>query len=304
VRDGRVRIQLDAAAMSDQTRGAGRRGAGSFGNFLDVRGSVLKPDGSTEEITLDQVGPGRYRSDALADQTGNYVVSLFIQEPDGTRRAVFGGAGKPPGQELRRFKSNASLLKQIAQITNGRILDPFAPTTAGLFARTQSFETRSVRPLWRTLLWWLVVAFMLDVACRRIAWDPAAMWAWCRQRVDAVLAAMRPREVEAGATLSALKSRQAQTERELDARASGAKPVAVPMIPPPSKRQKFQADANFTAQDDFTSAVGGAGEDTPTPDTNKDGAGAGEHDDTADQGPTTSRLLEAKRRAREELENE
>jgi len=304
VRDGRVRIQLDAAVGSSQSQGTGRKGAGSFGNFLDVRGSVLKPDGSVEEISLEQIGPGQYRADALADQTGNYVVSLFIQEPDGTRRAVFGGAGKPPGLELRRFKSNAALLKQVAEITNGRILDPLAPVSAGLFDRTQSFETRSVRPLWRTLLGWLVIAFMLDVACRRIAWDPVATWAWCRQRVDVLLGSLRPREVEAGATLSALKSRQVQTEQRLAERSSGVKSVAESAVLPPSKKRKFEADPDFAIQEDFTQAVGGAGEDTPMAHTDKAGAASDTPEDTDSEGPTTSRLLAAKRRAREELDNE
>ena len=303
VRDGRVRVQLDAAAMAEST-GSGRQGSASFGNFLNVRGSVLKPDGTIEEIALDQIGPGRYRADSLADQTGNYVVSLFIQEPDGTRRAVFGGAGKPPGQELRRFKSNAPLLKQIAEITNGRILDPSAPANAGLFERTQPFETRSVRPLWRTLLWWLIVAFLLDVACRRIAWDPASMWAWCKQRVDVVLGAMRPREVEAGTTLAALKNRQAQTEQQLNERSTTARqPVAVPVASNVSRKKKFEADANFNASDDFTQAVGGAGREeasTYAIDTGNDKNNA-DNEGTED---TTSRLLAARRRARDEMNND
>ncbi len=299
IRDGRVNVQLDATADSATSAGGGRargsRGrAGSFGNFLDIRGSILKPDGSTESITLEQIGPGQYRADALADQTGNYVVSLFIDSPDGTRRTVFGGAGKPPGQELRRFKSNTALLERIAQITNGRILDPLSPNPAGLFDRTQSFESRSVRPLWRTLVVWLLIVFMLDVACRRIAWDAAAIWAWCRDRVGMLLGSLRPREVEAQATLAELKSRLKQNEQ---ASANAGHPSASdPLAPAPSKKRKFEASKDFQAQDDFTQAVGGADvNDTATNATTRNPGG----DATNDDGPTTSRLLAAKRRARE-----
>ncbi len=316
VRDGQVNVQLDAAFESAPTTRRGRQRTGSFGNFLDVKGSVLKPDGTVEQITLEQVGPGQYRANAPADQTGNYVVSLFIDSPDGTRRAVFGGAGKPPGEELRRFKSNTAMLKRIAQITNGRILDPNAPSPAGLFERTVPFETRSIRPLWRTLLYWLVALFMLDVACRRIAWDAVAMWQWCRQRVDALLGTLKPREVQAEATLAALKTRQAQTEQQLAERSTDRRiPAAAgtsagtsggtsggdsdAAMPAPSTKKKFEADVDFVASNDFTESVGGAS-DGPT--VSRTASDSKDDDSTAapDDGPTTSRLLAARRRAQEQ----
>lgn len=306
IRDGQLNVQLDAAFDSEPTTGRGRQRAGSFGNFLDVKGSALKPDGTVEPITLDQTGPGQYRASIPADQTGNYVVSLFIDAPDGTRRAVFGGAGRPPGEELRRFKSNTAVLKQIAQITNGRILDPAAPKPAGLFDRTVPFETRSVRPLWRTLLYWLVALFMLDVACRRIAWDAAAIWNGCRQRVGMILGSLKPREVEAQATLTALKNRQAQTERQMAERSAGTRPRVVPasdaapVVPAPSAKRKFEAEASFVASDDFAESVGGATESATHARSAVKQRDDGQQD--TDEGPTTSRLLEARRRAREQRE--
>jgi secreted protein with Ig-like and vWFA domain len=304
IRDGQIHVQLDAAAadtnITQNSRSRGNRGnrahAGSFGNFLDVRGSILLPDGKTQPITLQQVGPGQYRADAPADQTGNYVVSLFIDSPDGTRKTVFGGAGKPPGQELRRFKSNTALLKRIAQITNGRILDPLSPDPAGLFDRTQSFETRSVRPLWRTLLAWLVALFLLDVACRRIAWDAAAIWAWSTNRVGMLLGSLRPREVESQATLAALKLSRSQADSNTP---RPAQPADDTLTPTPSKKHKFEAAKDFQAQDNFTQAVGGAGESNASPSTKPTDS----TDTPTEQGPTTSRLLAAKRRARENRGN-
>ena len=298
IRDGRVHVQLDAAADTDLTKPRGNARTGSFGNFLDVKGIILKPDGSTEPITLEQIGPGQYRADALAEQSGNYVVSLFIESPDGTRRTVFGGAARPPGQELRRFKSNNAMLERIAQITNGRMLDPFAPDPANIFNREQVFETRSVRPLWRTLLAWLVALFLLDVACRRIAWDAPAIAAWVRDRVGMMLGTLRPREVEAGATLAALKSRRDQIDADASKdRRADATDVSTPA---PSSNRKFEAGKDFQAQDNFAQAVGGADESNPAP--------SGSADKTQDnkpteQGPTTSRLLAAKRRAQENRDN-
>lgn len=297
IRDGRVHVQLDAAADADINPKRRNQRAGSFGNFLDVRGSILKPDGTTEAITLQQIGPGQYRADAPANQTGNYVVSLFIDAPDGTRRTVFGGAGRPPGQELRRFKTNNALLERITQITNGRMLDPFAPDPANLFERTQPFETRSVRPLWRTLLAWLVALFLLDVACRRIAWDAVAMWAWSRNTVSLLFGSLAPRQIEADETLAALKSRR----NRRDADTANARPAdAALAAPAPSKKRKFEAAKDFQAQDNFTQAVGGAGESAPSSGTSNNPDSA---DTPEDSGPTTSRLLAAKRRAKENRDN-
>ena len=310
VKNGQVNVQLDAAFESSSGTGSrrSRDRSGAFGNFLNVKDSILKPDGSTVPITLDQVGPGQYRASAPADMTGNYVVSLFIDSPDGTRRAVFGGAGRPPGEELRRFKSNDAVLQRIAQITNGRILDPDSPKPAGLFERTMPFETRSVRPLWRTLLYWLVALFMLDVACRRIAWDPSAIWHWCKQRVGAVIGSLRPREVQAEATLAALKNRQAQTEQQLEERSTGRRiPAALRSgdggsgIPAPSTKRKFEADADFVATDNFAESVGGAS-DSPGASVSVRQGDAIESEQ--DEGPTTSRLLAARRRAREQHDDQ
>ncbi|RMH11057.1 MAG: VWA domain-containing protein [Gammaproteobacteria bacterium] len=302
IRDGRLHVQLDTAFVNDTPGYRGESQIGSFGNFLDVRGSVLKPDDSIEPVILEQVGPGQYQVTTNADQSGNYVVSLFIESPDGTRRAVFGGAARPPGEELRRFTSNDAVLKQIADITNGRILDPVTSSSAGLFDRSVPVETRSVRPLWRTLLWWLIVLFLLDVASRRIAWDPVSIWAWARNHIARLSLAMRPREIQAESTLAALKNRQAETERALThhvkRQITSNTPKLDHTLSTDSKR-KFEADPSFTASADFAKTIGAATEE------DQGAAPAAPSETTSrqnEQDHTTSRLLAAKRRAREQTD--
>ena len=282
----RIRIRLDA--MADDAPDRSRPGS-TFANFLDIRGSVLKPDGSAQPIELEQVGPGIYETHAPAQQTGNYIVSLFMQDDTGQRRSVFGGTSRPPGEELRRFQSNRPLLQQVAQITGGRVLDPAAASAVNLFDRSIPYESRSIRPLWRTLLLWLVVLLLLDVACRRIAWDPVAIYAWARQRARAFAGTLQPRQSESQATLGALKNRRAQAQAEL---------AAAPDQTPPTPTRKFEADADFQAHDDFTHAVGGANENT---DARTPIVTAAKSDKAGEQVGTTSRLLAAKRRAQQKL---
>jgi hypothetical protein len=136
----------------------------------------------------------------------------------------------------------------------------------------------------------------LDVACRRIAWDAAAIWAWSTNRVGMLLGSLRPREVESQATLAALKLSRSQADSNTP---RPAQPADDTLTPTPSKKHKFEAAKDFQAQDNFTQAVGGAGESNASPSTKPTDS----TDTPTEQGPTTSRLLAAKRRARENRGN-
>ncbi len=301
-----LRIRLDAAAMAEPDA----PGRTAFGNFKRVRGGVVLPDGSIEAVELEQTGPGRYEASVPATAAGNYIVNLMIEEPDGTRRSVLGGTSRPPGDELRRFRTNYAALQQVAQITGGRLLDPASPDPPGLFERTERFESRSVRPLWRTLLTWLIVLLLLDVACRRIAWDAAAMWAWTKDRAATLLGVVRPGETEGRATLDALKSRRTQTSQRLGrgeeptpamagAGASGTSATT------PARTRKFEADPAYEPATDLAEAVGGASTRTTRPTRRADRAASDEDGTTeaAAEDSTTGRLLAAKRRSRERIED-
>jgi Ca-activated chloride channel family protein len=273
-----LRVRLDVA---------GRQG---HQGFMDVRGSLLKPDGSTEPITLTQTGPGMYEAAAPADATGSYIVSLFVSDPQGgERRTVFGGTSKPPGAELRRFQSNRALLEEVARITGGRVLDPSSPTEARLYERDVPFESRSIRPLWRPLLWLLLVLFLLDVACRRIAWDAGAIARWV---AGAIVIGSARREREARTTLDALRKGAAKRR---DAQDQPPTPVVV-------SSRKFEAAPGAVASADFAAAVGAAAA-SPS---RSPGSAAVNQDapaQTADEGPTTSRLLAAKRRVQQRIDD-
>ena len=59
VRGDRLKLRLDAAAP--EADGAEGR---TFGNFVDARGAVIRPDGSVTRVELRQTGPGLYEADA------------------------------------------------------------------------------------------------------------------------------------------------------------------------------------------------------------------------------------------------
>jgi uncharacterized membrane protein len=275
VQAGRLQVRLDAAGADDSADDPARRRGpqgGSFGNFMDVQGTVITPDGDTRRIDLEQTGPGLYEVADDADLPGNYIVSLMVTRPDGSRSTVVTGASRPPGEELRRFTSNRANLQRVAEITGGRVLDPTQPQAASLFDRAGVVESRSIRPLWRPLLWLLIGLVMLDVANRRIAWDAPAIANAGKQRAAALAAALKPNKVAtASQSMGALKaardrvqhtnanpaSSNAAAERS---DAAGSRSPTPQTSKSSHKKRKFEAAPTATAADDFAQAVGGASE--------------------------------------------
>ncbi len=292
IQGDQLRIRLDAAGFDEDEA--------SFASFASVQGAVLAPGGSGEPIpiTLEQIGPGVYETAIPATESGNYIVSLFMRNADGSQRAVFGGASRPPGGELRRFESNPYLLQQIALETGGRLLDPAAATQAGLYSRgVNRFESRSVRPLWRTLLWVLVVLFLLDVANRRIQWEPASI-VNAAKRLGSSMVLKSPSDDTAG-TLDALKKTRAATQAR---HTQGERPK--PEAPPVDRTRKFDAPDGVVAADSFADAVGGAREDGTSRTLVTAAMRKAKSAEGSSDPATTSRLLAAKLRARERMVGE
>ena len=310
-------IRLDAAGDVDfnASRGA------SFGNNLQVTGSVEDPDGNLINVTLEQVGPGIYEARIPARSAGNYIVDLNMRASDGEQRRVIGGSSKAAGGELRNFQSNIALLQQIAEMTGGRVLDPSNPADANLYNRDVPIESTSTRPLRWQLMPFLLALLLMDVACRRIAWEGQEVAAWAKGRANAIAGITRTRKVESESTMAALKANRQQTTDKLNqptpeptaigglaarvkAKANGQasdKPKAKPTT---SKSRKFVAsEADLAkAADDFSEAVGGAKEGTTAKPIVT--AAMRKSEKPQDQGPTTSRLLDAKKRAQERMKDQ
>ena len=267
----------------------------AFKSFLNVRGSVVGPDGTPQTVTLRQTAPGVYETDFDADQPGNYVVGLAATGQKGYSAVLRGGAPVNAAPELRELQSNDALLKRVAEATGGRFLTPWdALAGGGLFTRAGLAPSRSPLPIWDILLPILVGLIVLDVAIRRIAWD----WSMA-QRVGAA-AGERVRDLTGGRrsvdtggkTLDAL--RRVRTEVGETRLTPAAPPLAASQRKAESSR-KF--DAPETVEGDIGSVVGGA-TDKPIPSapTSKQPP-KGEQPDAGGMGS----LMEAKRRAREQI---
>ncbi|MEM6551788.1 MAG: VWA domain-containing protein [Planctomycetota bacterium] len=287
--DNRLRIKLDAAATSDPSA---TDASARFANQLTIEGTVTTPSGNTVPITLTQSGPGLYEADLPAPDAGNYIVYLQTRSPDGQVASVFGGASAPPGKELRRFTPNTARLERIAQQTGGRVLSPNNPQAAGLFARDTEFISISSQPLRWTLLPLLLLALLLDVANRRIAWQPAELWAGTKSLASSVAGARTKRHTT---TEESARSRTALAAAKARATTDNADNA-----PPPTKTdasRKFTPEPQSTKpRQPVLQTAAKTKTDAPTkPKPANDPA-------PEPTGPTTSRLLAARKRAQDRLD--
>ena len=260
-------------------------------NFLSISGTVLGPDMKPADIKLVPTGPGTYEATFDTKKSGNYVVALGYSGKD-THGVLLSGAAMNNEPEYRELKSNDALLQDIARSTNGNLIAPFDPTGGGIFRRDGLIVTSSPLPVWDLLLPFLVALMILDVAVRRIAWDWMAI-----KRMGAAMAAQvraftTVRPAESAQTLDALKRVR---DDVVETRFKSGEAPAATGAPRPDPSAKFTAGKGV--EGDITQVVGGA-TDKPVPPPPKKvepkgtRAGPGEH---------TGGLLEAKRRAQQQI---
>jgi uncharacterized membrane protein len=250
-------------------------------NFLSMTGTVVGGvDMKERPVRLVQTGPGTYEAEFDTNGPGNYVVALHYSGQKGENGMLISGVAMNNDPEMRDLQSNEAKLDEIAQRTGGRVLDAWDAANANLFSRAGVAQTASPMPIWDQLIPFLLLLILIDVAVRRIAWDWAAIK---RTTADRIRSFTTLRRVESRHTLDALR----QVREETTKPAVPVKPLAAP-----DASAKFEAKG---VEGDISSVVGGA-TDKPIPSAPKKvepkGGGPGEY---------TNSLLEAKRRAKEQI---
>jgi uncharacterized membrane protein/membrane protein implicated in regulation of membrane protease activity len=270
----------------------------NFLNFLNVAGKVVGPDGKPVDVRLVQTGPGRYEAEFDTHAPGNYVVALHYQgqKQSGT---LLGGVAMNSDPELRDLKSNDAKLDEIATRTGGRVLTPWDAQNANLFDRENVEISASPMPVWDVLIPILLASLLIDVAIRRIAWDWQSTKRLATAAANQVRSFTTVRKVESRQTLDALKRVRGEVAESKfktgeQPPAETTAPTPPPPPPPaarPDPKAKFQAKG---VEGDIAQVVGGA-TDKPIPPPPKKVEPKGA------EGGYTSSLLEAKRRAQEQI---
>lgn len=261
--------------------------AGEPLNFATFDGRVSGPGLKALSVPLRQTGPGRYEGEFDSAQPGAYLASFIYRTPrpggGADSGSVQAAVTRPFADEFRALKDNTPLLRQVAELTGGRVLDIRSPAAADLFSRAGLTMPVSRRPVWLPLTLAAIGLFLADVGVRRVRIDLRAIAAWLRRAFSPAARAQQRSQVEA---LRAARSRAEQ--RVAPARGAGADAAA---------GVKFEAGAEHTAGKPPSPIVSPAAGDRDRP---SPPAPAAESQPAEDAGGL-SRLRQAKQRAKQRM---
>jgi uncharacterized membrane protein len=264
---------INVEALDDQ---------GNFRNFLNLQTVVVSPKGQKQNVRLEQTGPGHYEARFPTKEVGSYLLNLLDMKEGQVRGSQVVGASVNYSPEFNSPEPNYNLLRRIAESGSGKLLDPTVPGVNPFLHDRQ--KTYQPRDLWETLLKLAIILFTIDVGIRRIQidrdqWQRAMRtlrrWLFFWQGV--------PRTPEADESLGALLARRDHV------RSTQTGPSAEP------RPELFRPSGPVTETlpgGEAASASGAASADpgsAPKP--------PGEKPPDEPPANTTSRLLEAKRRA-------
>ena len=256
---------------------------GNYRNFLNLQTVVVSPKGQRQTVRLEQTGPGHYEAHFPTKEVGSYLLNLLDVKEGQVRGSQVVGASVNYSPEFLASEPNYNLLRRLAESGGGKILDPADPSlNPFLHERQKTFQPRD---LWEWLLKFAVILFTVDVGVRRIQIDrdewlratrTLRRWLFFWQGV--------PRTPEAEESLAALLARRERVRSTQTAPAVQPRPDLFRPVGPLTERLPG-------AEPGPASAV--AVEPSSPPEAEKTKP-AGEAPST-----TTSRLLEAKRRAQQ-----
>lgn len=148
-------------------------------NFAQFQGRLARPDGGGDDVQVQQVGPGRYEARVPTEQAGTYLLGLRYAARaeasgpmmEGTVQAAI---TRPFADEFRAIKDNSPLLRQVAEMTGGKVLSADA-READLWRRDDIKMPVATTPIWMSLAIVSLALFLTDVGVRRVRIDPGAI---------------------------------------------------------------------------------------------------------------------------------
>lgn len=256
---------------------------GRFLNQLDLQASVTLPEGKVVETKLRQTEPGHYEAGFTAPEVGVYLANLRTMKDGILNASQAVGASIPYSIEYRDLRANAHLLRKIAEVSGGRLLNP----TDDIFGY-QRVPAHRPTAVWIWLLGAAICLFPLDVGIRRVMID-REQWLDFLRKLMAKLGLDRWQKAhpKADEAMSALLTRKAQL------RAHMARPETV--RPTSALTPASQSEIEAATGPGFTAAV----QPTPEPKPSEPAPGKEPSKPVASGGDYTAKLLAAKRRARQ-----
>ena len=264
VDDGQGQISVEA--MDEQ---------GNYRNFLDLETVIVNPKNQKTTVRLQQTGPGRYEAKFPTKEVGAYLMNLMEMEDGQVRGSQVLGANVNYSPEFQASEPNFNLLRRLAESGGGKILDPQVDNPF-LHDRLRTFQPQD---LWEWLLTFAILAFPIDVGMRRIQIE-REQWAKAFAALRRIVFFWKPvpRAAQTDESLSALLARRDEVRSKqptapVEVSADLFKPRQ-PIVLPPKETIVPAADSGTTIVQEPSAKPAEKPEST------------------------TSRLLEAKKRAK------
>jgi len=180
---------------------------GNYRNFLNLQTVVVSPKGEKQTVRLEQTGPGHYEARFPTKEVGAYMLHLMDMKEGQVRGSQVVGASVNYSPEFTTSEPNYNLLRRMTETGGGKFLDLSNPAL-NTFEHDRR-KTYQPRDLWEWLLEAAVLLFIADVGVRRIQIDRDEMLRAMRAVRRRVLFWQGiPRAPEAEESLSALLARR------------------------------------------------------------------------------------------------
>ncbi|MEW9701644.1 VWA domain-containing protein [Paenibacillus sp. SI8] len=202
-------------------------------NRGELRAVVTDESLGSREISFNQTAPGEYSAQLSVDKPGVYIAKteLLAEEAGaaGTEKRVIGSSTSgfviPYSPEYRITEGQGySKLKQLAELTGGRMLSLEHPEEAFAFAAAAQ---KRLTPISEYLLMAALLLLLLDIAARRISLPPGL---WARAAARTKRAVLAGPLAKAETPLARLRERKQLAEHKLrlgsERRAEGGAPAA------------------------------------------------------------------------------
>jgi uncharacterized membrane protein len=223
-RDGRIRIIVEALDADKTPLSIDELKAGVSTPKFKVK------DDKKFELKFEQKNAGIWEAEIPGDEVGAYFINVQAKwKKDGKDMidTVRAGITIPYSPEFAEMDSNASLLERLRDMTGGKSYRDDKDALAAAARLAEVFRPvpeshASLQPLWPWLVFLAAICLLFDVALRRIAIQPEAVWnravaGWSKLRGRAVA------EESTTAFIERLKSRKAAVGDEMDKKKAGKK---------------------------------------------------------------------------------
>lgn len=280
-------------------------------NLATIQSSVIGADGESRVVEFQQIAPGKYEAWFESGDPGAYVMGARFEapNPDGSGGIVKGvvqaSINRPFADEFRALQDNAPLLQRVADLTGGRVFDLTMTDAqmqgASLWDREGVGFPLSKDPIWLQLALAAIAMFLLDVAIRRVRIDIPHMLA-------AVTAGFRKTTQSAGASMQSLQEAREKARSQMGKQSGDESQAltgihAVPVSSEATKGAKFeitpeQLKRKPVATDDPIAGM------TKEQQQAMKRAQQQQAKQSADEEQGMSRLLKAKRRVQDELDDD